>query len=457
MATTKIHPLSGKNTKTELDVFEVPGSQVAITGNSEHWALPATSITTSSKRIEFIIPPMQDMIDPHNIWVYLDFKVRKRSGGTVSDLGSTTTTTQAVAATTTTPAIPAKTTVTYDHVCPSPYFLNTLFKEVEVIMGNSTRITPQSSPYHYKSYFDTLFFSTREAKDTYLKGAMWMDDDDRFELVKESKLVSLVGRLHVDLFRQGKLLLPFIPIRINLSLNPESVIFVSKTGTKRIAVSEPVLEIQDCKLCIRKFNVDSSVLNGIDKGLGINDAKYFFTRGVVDTRHIPSNVTKHTIDNVYKGILPRLFIVGFIKNADYNGTLDSSAFEFGHNNLTSIIAYKGSTMINGKPFTPDFANDNYTREYVDLYRALCQDTTEPMMNISYEDFKSKCCFFAFNLTPDASNLGGDDGLVNLLESDTVRIELAWSGALTHPLNMITYALYDNHISISMDREVKHDY
>lgn len=442
MSLSKIHPLSAPATKSELDLFTVPITQIAITGNSEHWALPATSISNNLRRIEYNIPPMQDLIDPHNIWVHLEFQVKKRTGGAVVNLSKTTVSSADV----------------FDHVEPAPYFLNTLFKEVEVIIGNSTRITPQSSPYHYKSYFDTLFFGTREAKDTYLKGAMWMEEKDRFELVKESKTVTLVGRLHVDLFMQEKLLLPLIPMRINLTLNPETVIFKSKAEAgKKAAVADPVLEIKDCKLSIRKYSIDSAVHLGIDEGLATADAKYFITRGVVDTRHIPSLVQKHTIDNVYKGILPRLFIVGFITNEAYNGKIDSDAFEFDNHKLSSIAAYKGSTMLKGRPYTPDFTNSIYTREYVDLYRALCQDSTEPQMDISYSDFKNKHCFFAFNLSPDASNSGADNGMVNTLDSDTVRIELAWSEQLTKPLNMITYALYDNHISINMNREVKHDY
>lgn len=421
-------------------MFTVPITQVAITGNNEHWVLPANTINNSSKRIEFFIPPMQDLIDPNSIWFHIEFKIRKRTAA-VENLGSTTT----------------SGATSYDFVQPAPYFGNTMFKEVEVIMGNSTRITPQSSPYHYKAFFDTLFFSTREAKKTYLRGALWMSDDDRYNAIKSSATVSVMGRLHVDLFMQEKLLLPLIPMRINLTLNPELVMFMSKAGTGKLAVANPVLELLDCKLCMRKFSIDNEVHNGIDKGLSTADAKYFITRGVVDTRHIPSGVTHHTVDNVFKGILPRLFIVGFIKNEDFNGKIDTDAFQFEPHGLKSIAAYKGSTMLNGRPYTPDFTNKNYTREYVDLYRALCQDTTEPMMDITYDDFKDKYCFFAFNLSPDASNSGADNGIVNSLTSDTIRVELTWNSALTSPLNMITYALYDNHISISIDREVKHDF
>ncbi|MCQ8791350.1 hypothetical protein NQU39_25450, partial [Escherichia coli] len=93
-------------------------------------------------------------------------------------------------------------------------------------------------------------------------------DDDRFAMVKDSSSVTIMARLHVDLFMQDKLLLPYIPMQINFVLNPESVMFLSGPAVEnsRAVVADPVLEIQDFKLLIRKFSIDSEVHNGIDKG-----------------------------------------------------------------------------------------------------------------------------------------------------------------------------------------------
>ena len=440
-----IHHLSGPATKSELDIFIVPSTQMAITACHNQTILPLTNVSNDGKRIECLIPPMSDYIDLANLYLSTECRVKKVTNAGVVNLAGPI---AAVAASGSIAAVPA---VPYDKVLPNQYFLNTMFSNIELYFGNH-RITTQNNMYYIKAYEDVLFFARREAKDTYLKGAMWDTDDNRIEMVRESKLVQLYGRLHLDMCQQPKLLIPNIPIRIVFYLNSDAVNF--KAMNNNIT---PKLMLSEMKLHIRKYSVDDSVKIGIESGLQTADAKYFITRGEPYHLTIPTGVTKHTIDGAIKAILPRLFIVSLMPNVDYSGSFSTDSLKFNHCNIKSVAAYRGGQLINGTPFEPDYANDLYIREYVDLYRALGQDTSEPKMNISYADYKNNSCFYAFNLTPDCSSSGADEGMVNLLQSDSIQLEFGFTASTTVTHSVIIYCLYDNLVSISSIREPRLDY
>ena len=69
------------------------------------------------------------------------------------------------------------------------------------------------------------------------------------------------------------------------------------------------------------------------------------------------------------------------------------------------------------------------------------------------DFKSgKYSFFTFNLTPDF-----DINQTQIPRDGNLRLEVKFTGALSHAINVIVYGLFDTHIGITKDRDIVSPY
>jgi len=412
-----IHPKSHRATSGEFAHFGVPSTSLAIESNNQYALQPISSLDKAT-RFEFEIIPTDDSIDLANIYLECKFKFTKADGGNLIDANIVT---------------------------PSQYFLNTMFSSVDVKIKEKT-ITPQYGNYHYRSYLDNVFFATEEAKDTFLYGSGWASETQRKALVALSRECQLMGRLHIDFFRQPLFLTPLTPINIVFTLNKPQLM------CKLSGVDDVGFTMLDMKLWIRKFHPDSEMRHAIEKGLSISPARYFFSQNVVSTRNIPINVTQHLIPDVVSGVLPRLFLVGFVYNEDYAGKFNSDCLKFAHCDINYIAGYKGGVLLNGGAFTPDYTNNNYQREYIELFRALGQDNILTKIKFSYEQFKSDYCFYAFNLTPDFSNNPPEDGIVTPIEQDSINLEVKFKTAPTKTVTMITYSLYDKYLEVDQNRE-----
>ena len=438
-----IHEMSPPATKSELDLYCVPYTQGVIQDNSELEVLPSSNVTIDAKRIEFNISAQNEFLDLSNVWLDLTIQVKKIVNGLITNLVDAFAGTAANGSIAAVPAHPK------DEVIPNQYFLNTMWNNMELHI-NGKRVTSQNNMYHTKSYTEGLMFIPQQMKDTILKAAMWDSDANRKNRVSMSKSVNLYGRTHLDMFQQHRLLLPGTPIRIVFYLNSDAINFKVVTANLK-----PKLTIQDIRLRIRKFTVDPSACLGIEKGLQATDAKYFMSRAEPCHLTIPSGVQKYSIDNAVKSTLPRLFILSFTPNENYAGSLTTDTLRFDHNNVNYLAAYRSGKLICGGPLKPDYTA-NYARDFVELYRNLCQDF-KPIMKITMDEYKDGKCFYAFNLTPDYSNVGVENGMTNVLQQDSIRIDIGFSETTPHTISAVLHPIYDSHLTLDLNREVKMDY
>ena len=122
-----------------------------------------------------------------------------------------------------------------DPVGPVNNWLHSLFSQVDVYL-NGTLETPSTNTYAYRAYIETLLSYGPDAKDTQLTSQLWHKDtatrmdaaeiadgpaaNKRFlarrENILRSRLVDMMGRLHVDLFLQDKFLINGVDVKIRL-------------------------------------------------------------------------------------------------------------------------------------------------------------------------------------------------------------------------------------------------
>jgi len=62
--------------------------------------------------------------------------------------------------------------------------------------------------------------------------------------------------------------------------------------------------------------------------------------------------------------------VGFVSNEAYNGHNELNPFNFKNYSLRHIACYLDGTQYPQRPYTPDFTNKKYIREYFGLLKQL---------------------------------------------------------------------------------------
>ena len=191
-----VHRQSCEGVKSELDLFAVPLTQTSIEDGRWIEHQPLTSLDSGGP-IEFILPGTGDAsIDLANTYLLIRAKVVRAVGTELA------------------PDTP---------VAPVNNWLHYLFSQVDVYL-NDTLVTPSSNfTYPFRAYVDTLLSYGAEAKTTQLTSQLWYKDTaghmdattadggntgmvERRRHISESRLVEMMGRLHVDLFLQDRFL-----------------------------------------------------------------------------------------------------------------------------------------------------------------------------------------------------------------------------------------------------------
>ena len=216
MALETMHKDSCMCSKSELDLFSVPPTQVVMGKGFWEDVDPITSIS-SSDTIEFLCAANSGVYtDLASSYVYVKAKITTTAGGNVgADI----------------------------QVGPSNLWMHALFSQVEVFL-NKQLVTPSSTAYPYRAYIETILNFSKDAKDSHLTSALFYKDKagkmdvvnplaqdantglkQRHAYTRESKSVAMEGRLHSDLFAQDRYILGAVPIKIKLVRSRNSFLF----------------------------------------------------------------------------------------------------------------------------------------------------------------------------------------------------------------------------------------
>ena len=128
-------------------------------------------------------------------------------------------------------------------VAPVNNWLHSLFSQVDVYI-NDTLVTPSSNTYPFRAYVETLLSYGAEAKKTQLTSQLWYKDTaghmdatldnggnsglaERRMYIAESRVVEMMGWLHVDLFLQDRFLLNGVSIKIRLVRSKDKFVILA--------------------------------------------------------------------------------------------------------------------------------------------------------------------------------------------------------------------------------------
>ena len=191
---------------------------------------------------------------------------------------------------------------------------------------NDTLVTPSSNTYPFRSYVETLLSYGAEAKKTQLTSQLWYKDTaghmeatqenagnvglvDRCRHIAESRVVDMMGRLHVDLFLQDKFLLNGVDVKIRLVRSKDAFSLMAGGANPDYKV-----RIVEAILFARKAVLSPTVQMAHIKALAKGTAKYPLRPVDCQVYSIPQGAMSHTHENLFLGTLPKRLILWCIDN-----------------------------------------------------------------------------------------------------------------------------------------------
>ncbi len=339
-------------------------------------------------------------------------------------------------------------------------FPHSIFKQIECSI-NGTQIVDLSTPtYPYKAFIETHLSFNQHAKEGHLYCECYTKEtvgkENNFEIGTaaepnptfdirkkrcESKIYfSMI--LHIDLFQSERYLLPGCEIKLKFIRNDDKFSLLGNTQVTKIKVNELFLSI-------RRVTIDPVEDAKINSDLEKGPAAYPIDQSRIKTFTIPSGLRNHNISQIFRGQLPRSLIIGFVDTAAYDGAINKNPFVFEHNKLNYFNLFVNGAPVLPTVLQPDFTTKKAIREYrwfIDNIDILHSNESN---GISFEDYCSNSCFFAFDFTPDLCNSFHDHGA----KAGVIDLHVGFAEQLPKNITCVVYGSFKEVITINKNKQV----
>ena len=402
-----LHVSSNPASKSELSLFAVPPTQVAIDTTYEVEYRTSATLESSSVH-EIVIPPSEDFTDLAATMVHLQFTCNNADG----------------------------TPIPSNRVKGVNNFANALFEQIDLHLG-TVNTSQATNLYHYQSFLEDLLFRHPVKCDI----GRYDEQKDLFGTN------DLYFRLHLPMCQQDRLLINGVPLLFKFTRSKETFPLLTNDTDIKIKISKLAVHLKRVKLFP---DAQLAILNAMET----SPAKYFIIRNELKSFSLNKGILGETIENVFNGILPRRIIIGLVDEAAFSGGKANDPFKFEHFNVNHVCLNVDGIMVPSIAYQPDYSNSLYMREYVNLYRFLGQDEGIPQLELTHSDYKTKTALYAFDLS---GPLAGETGTLSLLKRGAIRLEIKFSVATAKQIKIIVFGQFDNVITIDKERNVILDY
>ena len=436
----RVHPHSDDCGKSEMMLFSVPPTQNEINKCKYTETFPVASLSDNAP-IEFHVPGNgEQYIDLARLQLHLRCKITKADGSDI-DAGA--------------------------KVAPVNLMLHSLFSQVNVLL-NEKLISGSSNTYPFKAYIETLLTHGNGIKTSELTAGLFYKDTagqmnvadpaganqglkKRNEFTKESQMVDLIGRLHLDICNQDRLLLNGVDVRIKLIRSKnEFCLMSSEAGAKyKVIILETILRVLHVTPTPSALLRHSQILRK-------TPAKYPIIRTECKTFTISPGNTTFTHQNLFLGQIPRRVCLALVKNEALSGSYKTNPFNFENFDVSFISLNVNGESMPGNPLKLKYdtaGGQTYIRAFYNLFDSIDSAQLGDGNQLDRFDFANGFAIYAFSLAADRS-LGEH---FNFQENGTVAVSFEFGTALTTTVSVIVLGEFDNIIEIDESRNILFDY
>lgn len=423
---------------SSLDLFQKTSTQTAIVDGSWVEIRPLNSIEERAPVDFHIDGTGEDFIDLADTYLKVKIRITSANGENGYAAG--------------------------DQVAPVNLILHSMWSKLDVSF-NGKRISSSGHTYPYRAYIESSLNLGSDVKTGQLSASGWhMDSAEHFDTLDAQNLgfaarknlgqgrrvISLMGRVHADIFNQNRLLFDGVNVHVQLTRSEDRFCIMRGNGEENFKI-----KLEEASLFVRKIQVLPSCRLAIYKTLELAPARYPIRRTEQRTFSISNNITCWSQESAIIGPLPRRLTIGFIRTEAIQGAYLLNPFNFQHFSLNFMALYINGKQIPSRAFQPDFEGNNsdYVRSYMQMSSSLGHAFTNHDSGLSYKDFKGGNALYVFNLNAELTD--GDH--TEPTRRGAVRIECRFSQALAQPITCILLSEYDNLILIDKERNVSLDY
>ena len=269
----------------------------------------------------------------------------------------------------------------------------------------------------------------------------------RREYISGSRVVDMMGRLHVDMFLQDKFLINGVDVNLRLVRSkPEFALIAAGNNEYKIT-------ILNASLFVKKATLNPAVQMAHIKALERTPVKYPLRPVECKVYSIPTGALSHTHENLFLSALPKRLLLCCIDNDAYNGTYATNPFHAKNNAISFVSVYVDGRQIPAKPFQPNFEENLFARSYASLFTSTGKIWQDEGNGLTRDEYRDGYTFFGFDLTPDQC----DGPCFNLVQKGNLRIEFHFRAALQTTVNVVAYAEFESVLEIDKNRNVIYDF
>ena len=480
-----VHPFSKRCDKSEIDLFSVPPTQQSLERGRWIDYAPLSSVENTDSPINFLVTGTDEYIDLSKTILTVTGKIVKDNESVLDGANQT-------------------------NVAPVNNFLHSLFKQVDVYL-NGKQVTLAMGTYAYRAYIETLLNYDVSAKESQFSSALYYKDTatqmdeagslpssqtinyknvsgqnaslknympgtgnqgfaKRSKFIQNSKQFVLSGPIFADIFMTDRLLLNMMDLRVVLNRSAPGFCLMDTTGEGTNAkpyLVKPKVQLSHVELKIRKVKLDQAVSDGIERMLKQTPALYPIRRVECKILTVPANLPTTRQDNIFSGLIPKTFVVGFVTASAAGGVYHKNPYNFAHFGVTSLSLTANGEEIPFKQLTLKYpkkpngeidttAGEDDDLDFDEAYNTLFSGTgkiyTNAGLDIDRDDYPGGYALYAFDLSPDMCK---SSQYFNTVQRGSLSLALTFK-AHKDPLALVCYGDFENVIRVDAERNAIYD-
>ena len=343
-----------------------------------------------------------------------------------------------------------------DHVGLVNYAIASLFNNLEIKLNNKT-ITHGSSNYAERAIMEVLLSYNEDAVKSWLQAGLYEKDtagrmdaadpsagDDvvnhglkkRSEHTKLSRLLTLRGKLHEDIFHQGRFLPPGVKMELRFSRNSDAYCLMSnvENAAYKIVIEEMALYVRKADM----YSEAEQILTGKQRVIPID-------RVTMKEFNVTQGGNMFIENALHSGQMPKQLCMAFIDNKGHTGSYKHNPFHWAHADVKKVSLFRDGQIINGLPLSTDFANGDAIDGFWSLSRATNTRFANAGTLIELDDYKKGgYTLWAYDLSPSQS----DGQFIDPKQRGSLSLEIEFAKNLTAPLVLCVYLQFDSEIVIN---------
>ena len=445
-----INEKSIPSTRSELDLFYIPPTQVAVEKCQWNEVYLKNPVTNTGP-YEFNIPPNPQFLQLSRNYLLMNIRIVDDKGVPIKE------------------KIPNINATAGTKEAPKVAHINmlgtTLFKQVKLLL-NGTEVYDSGANYAYKAYLETETGFGSDAKGTLLTAGGYATDElagdytvdnegnvgflKRRENYKDGGWVQLIAPIHIDLFAQDRYLINNIDLRLILYRNEDEFCLLCFDNPSPLFK----LEVEAMRWYVKGVDTLKSINIGIEKTLMHHTAKYPVKRIEIKTIHVSGGRHETPENSLFSAAIPRRLLIGCVSATAYYGRYGKSPFNFQNFDVSEIFVTAGGISYPSRPLSPKYNENHFGRAYIQLFEALGLAGENSGNMITMDKFKNGWCLYGFNMSPTEDDVADWE----LVKNGATSVRIHFSKPIPDGgVEVIVYAEFDGLITIDQYRNTFTDY